>query len=90
MRTLGEKIGESRNVIYPDIGMLDSMQSLDTIAEKIAQYIQNLHRTGEQKYIIIGHSLGGVLAILVAQKLKVGHIIQLSTPNATPPVAKLS
>jgi len=41
-------------------------------------------------YTIIGHSLGGTLALLATNKLHAQHIIQVSSPNETPDVARIS
>ena len=40
MRDLGDKLSASMNVVYPDIGVIDSTHlSLDEMADKIAVYI---------------------------------------------------
>ncbi len=95
MRGLGDKLSASMNVIYPDIGIIDSSRlSLNEMADKIVVYILKLEQEGKLRkdgqYTIIGHSLGGNIALLVSQKLRVNHIVQVSTPNKTPPVAKIS
>ncbi len=95
MRGLGDKLSASMNVVYPDIGIVDySHLSLNEMADKIAIYIGRLEQEGKLKkdgqYTIIGHSLGGSIAFLVSQKLRAQHIVQISTPNEAPVVAKIS
>ncbi len=95
MAQLGAKLSPSMNVVYPDIGVLEQLhKSLPELANDIAMYIENLENTGKLKvggeYILIGHSLGGSLALMVSSKLRARHIIQVSTPNEIPAVSKIS
>jgi pimeloyl-ACP methyl ester carboxylesterase len=91
---LGKKLAPSMNVVYPNIGILDySHRSLFELADKIAEYVGKLESEGKLaeggRYTIIGHSMGGNLALLVANKLRVRHLVQVSTPNQSPAVAEI-
>ena len=95
MKNLGNKLSNSMNVVYPDISVTDySHKSLAQLADKIVSYIKNLERQGklpeDWEYTIIWHSLGWAIAVLVSCKLRTDNIIQIATPNQTPPVAHIS
>jgi len=95
MRQLGDSISQSMNVIYPDIWAGEQFHaSLSILADKIVDYIVKLEQSGKLKsgweYIIVWHSIWWALAVLVWSKLKTKHIIQVSTPNDAPDVAKIS
>jgi hypothetical protein len=95
MEWLGKKLSRSMNIVYPDIGANEQLvRSLPELADKITQYVIDLENKGllkkDGEYTIIGHSMGGSLALLVTKKLRARHIIQISTPNSGPDVAKIS
>lgn len=95
MRQLGTELSKSMNVVYPDISANEQLyNSLPELANKITSYVLDLENRGLLKkdgnYTIIGHSLGGSLALLVTNKLRSQHIIQVSSPNEAPDVARIS
>ena len=89
MTVLWDKLSSSMNVVYPDISAVDYMKyGLVELADKIVRSIESYGNLND--CILIWHSAWGILALLVAHKLAIGHVMQISTPNAPPVVATIA
>jgi len=72
-------------------GYLPAARSFDAIAERLARRLVVL--AGEGEYLVIGHSLGGLLLRAALGRLEAdvrrpGHLFMLATPNRSPRLAR--
>lgn len=93
MSILGDNLKESMNVVYADNFPLINTCSIKTAAELLKPTIQNTiksHKNGD--VFLLGYSNGGLIALLalhMATRLKVWHVITMGTPHKGTPRAEL-
>jgi hypothetical protein len=72
-------------------GYLPAAQSFESIAERLSGRLRRL--AGEGEYLVVGHSLGGLLLRAALGQLEAdirrpNHLFMLATPNQSPRLAR--
>jgi pimeloyl-ACP methyl ester carboxylesterase len=91
MRRLGRALGRDGHRVHY-VGYVVTVEGLDRMVARVGARMQRLAGHGEP-YLVIGHSLGGVLARLAFERSPTlsrlpEHLIMLGPPNRSPRIAR--